>query len=187
MRKLKSEELNRLNVDEFKAADKYPLVVVLDNVRSSYNIGSIFRTSDAFLVEKIYLCGICATPPDREIHKTALGADESIDWEYFKTTKEAALHLKEEGYTLIAVEQVEDSISLENYQPEADEKTALIFGNEVKGVQQEIVSLCDKTIEIPQLGTKHSFNISVSAGIVLWDLFNKMKKDNSGAVVRNVS
>jgi tRNA G18 (ribose-2'-O)-methylase SpoU len=174
MRKLKNEELNRLNVEEFKAADKNPLVVILDNVRSSNNIGSIFRTSDAFLVEKICLCGICATPPDREIHKTALGAENSLDWEYFKTTEEAVLKLKEHGYTVIAIEQVEESISLEKYQPGVDEKLAIIFGNEVKGVQQEVVNLCDKTIEIPQLGTKHSFNIAVSAGIVLWDLFNKM-------------
>lgn len=175
MRKLKNEELNRLNIDEFKAAEKNPLIVVLDNVRSSNNIGSIFRTSDAFLVEKICLCGICATPPDREIHKTALGAEDSLDWEYYKDIKEAILKLREERYTVIAIEQVEGSISLEKYQPEEGEKLAIIFGNEVKGVQQEVVYLCDKTIEIPQLGTKHSFNIAVSAGIVLWDLYNKMK------------
>lgn len=174
MRKLKNEELNRLNIDEFKAAKKNPLVVVLDNVRSSNNIGSIFRTSDAFLVEKICLCGICATPPDREIHKTALGAEDSLDWEYYRDTKEAVLKLKDEGYIIIAIEQVEGSISLEKYQPEEGEKLAIIFGNEVKGVQQEVVYLCDKTIEIPQLGTKHSFNIAVSAGIVLWELYNKL-------------
>lgn len=174
MRKLKNEELNRLNIDEFKAAKKNPLVVVLDNVRSSNNVGSIFRTSDAFLVEKICLCGICATPPDREIHKTALGAEDSLDWEYYKDTKEAVLKLKDEGYTIIAIEQVEGSISLEKFQPEKGEKLAIIFGNEVKGVQQEVVCLCDKTIEIPQLGTKHSFNIAVSAGIVQWELYNKL-------------
>lgn len=174
MRKLRNEELNRLNVEQFKAADKNPLVVILDNVRSSNNIGSIFRTSDAFLVEKICLCGICATPPDREIHKTALGAEESLEWEYYKETEEAVIKLKEKGYTIIAIEQAEGSISLEKFQPQASEKIALIFGNEVKGVQQKVVNLCDKIIEIPQLGTKHSFNISVSAGIVLWDLFNKM-------------
>ncbi len=178
MRKLKNEELNRLKIDEFKAADKNPLVVVLDNVRSSNNIGSIFRTSDAFLIDRIYLCGICATPPDREIHKTALGAEESIEWKYFKTTEEAVHQLRKEGFVIVAIEQVEGSISLADYSPGADEKTALIFGNEVKGVQQEIVSLSDKTIEIPQLGTKHSFNIAVSAGIVLWDLFNKIKKQS---------
>jgi 23S rRNA (guanosine2251-2'-O)-methyltransferase len=174
MRKLRNDELNRLNVEEFKAADKNPLVVILDNVRSSNNIGSIFRTSDAFLVEKICLCGICATPPDREIHKTALGAEESLNWEYYKETEEAVYKLKEGGYTIIAIEQAEGSISLEKYQPQGGEKIALIFGNEVKGVQQEVIYLCDKIIEIPQLGTKHSFNIAVSAGIVLWELYNKM-------------
>ena len=175
MRKIKNEELARLTVDDFKQAGKMPLVVVLDNVRSCNNAGSIFRTSDAMLVRKIYLCGITATPPDKEIHKTALGAENSIDWEYFKTTEEVVELLKSEGYTIIAIEQVEGSISLNDYLPEQDEKLALIFGNEVKGVQQEVVNLCDKTIEIPQFGTKHSFNIAVSAGIVLWDLFNKLK------------
>jgi tRNA G18 (ribose-2'-O)-methylase SpoU len=175
MRKLANEELNRLNVEEFKAAEKIPVVVVLDNIRSSNNIGSVFRTSDAFLIEKIYLCGICATPPDKEIHKTALGAEQSMEWEYCKTTQQALEILKEKGYTLIAIEQVEGSISLSDYNPAPGEKIALIFGNEVKGVQQEVVYLCDKTIEIPQLGTKHSFNIAVSAGIVLWEVFNKIR------------
>jgi 23S rRNA (guanosine2251-2'-O)-methyltransferase len=174
MRKLRNEELPRLTVGDFKAAEKIPLAVVLDNVRSSNNIGSIFRTSDAFLVSKIYLCGICAQPPDKEIHKTALGAEYSLDWEYFKTTDEVVMQLKKEGYTIIAIEQVEGSIPLKNYFPGVNEKIALVFGNEVKGVQQEIVHLCDKTIEIPQFGTKHSFNIAVSAGIVLWELFNKI-------------
>lgn len=174
MRKLNNDELPRLTVDDFKTAEKIPLVVVLDNVRSSNNIGSIFRTSDAFLVNKIYLCGICAQPPDKEIHKTALGAEYSMHWQYFNTTEEAVLQLKNEGYTIIAVEQVVDSISLPDYSPELNEKVALVFGNEVKGVQQEVVYLCDKTIEIPQFGTKHSFNIAVSAGIVLWELFNKI-------------
>ena len=174
MRKLNNEELPRLTVDDFKTAEKMPLVVVLDNVRSSNNIGSIFRTSDAFLVNKIYLCGICAQPPDKEIHKTALGAEYSMLWEYFNTTIEAVEHLKNEGYTIIAVEQVVDSISLSDYSPDLNEKVALVFGNEVKGVQQEVVYLCDKTIEIPQFGTKHSFNIAVSAGIVLWEIFNKI-------------
>ncbi len=175
MRKLKNEELKRLTVEDFKSAEKIPLVVVLDNVRSSNNIGSIFRTSDAFLVKKIYLCGISAQPPDKEIHKTALGAEFSMDWEYFKTTAEALKKLKSEGFTIIAIEQVDESISLSDYAPGISEKIALVFGNEVKGVQQEIVHLCDKTIEIPQFGTKHSFNIAVSAGIVLWELFKKVR------------
>src|SRR5659263_172114 len=160
MRKLMNEELPRLSVDDFKEADKMPMVVVLDHVRSSNNVGSIFRTSDAMLVRKICLCGITSVPPDKEIHKTALGAENTVDWEYFKTTEEAVEQLKAEGYTMIAIEQVEGSIPLQDYQPAPGEKLALIFGNEVKGVQQEIVNLCDKTIEIPQFGTKHSFNIA---------------------------
>jgi len=175
MRKLDNEELPRLTVDGFKQADKMPIVVVLDNVRSCNNVGSVFRTSDAMLVSKICLCGITATPPDKEIHKTALGAENTIDWEYYKETNEAVELLRKDGYTIIAIEQVEGSIPLNDYRPSLDEKLALIFGNEVKGVQQDIVNLCDKTIEIPQFGTKHSFNIAVSAGIVLWDLFNKLK------------
>jgi 23S rRNA (guanosine2251-2'-O)-methyltransferase len=176
MRKLNNEELPRLSVDDFKEADKMPLVVVLDHVRSSNNVGSIFRTSDAMLVRKICLCGITAIPPDKEIHKTALGAENTIDWEYFKTTEEALEGLKIAGYTIIAIEQVEGSIPLRDYFPLPGEKLALIFGNEVKGVQQQVVNLCDKTIEIPQFGTKHSFNIAVSAGIVLWELFNKLER-----------
>lgn len=175
MRKLNNEELPRLSVDGFKQAGKIPIVVVLDNVRSCNNVGSVFRTSDALLVQKICLCGITATPPDKEIHKTALGAENTVDWEYFNTTEEAVEDLLKEGYLMVAIEQVEGSIALNDYHPEPNEKLALIFGNEVKGVQQEIVNLCDKTIEIPQFGTKHSFNIAVSAGIVLWDLFNKLK------------
>lgn len=175
MRKLDNEELPRLTVDDFKQADKMPIVVVLDNVRSCNNVGSVFRTSDAMLVAKICLCGITATPPDKEIHKTALGAENTIDWEYYKETNAVVELLRKDGYTIIAIEQVEGSISLCDYVPSPDEKLALIFGNEVKGVQQEVVNLCDKTIEIPQFGTKHSFNIAVSAGIVLWDLFNKLK------------
>jgi tRNA G18 (ribose-2'-O)-methylase SpoU len=175
MRKLDNEELSRLSVEDFKQADKMPIVVVLDHVRSCNNVGSVFRTSDALLIQKIYLCGITATPPDKEIHKTALGAENTVDWEYYKTTEEALEILKINGYTLIAIEQVEGSIALNDYQPQPGEKLALIFGNEVKGVQQEVVNLCDKTIEIPQFGTKHSFNIAVSAGIVLWDLFNKLR------------
>lgn len=175
MRKLNNEELSRLSVDDFKQAGKLPIVVVLDNVRSCNNVGSVFRTSDALLVRKICLCGITAIPPDKEIHKTALGAENSVDWEYFKKTEEALELLKKERYIIIAIEQVEGSISLHDYLPAPGEKLVLIFGNEVKGVQQEVVNLCDKTIEIPQFGTKHSFNIAVSAGIVLWDLFNKLK------------
>jgi 23S rRNA (guanosine2251-2'-O)-methyltransferase len=175
MRKLNNEELPRLTVDDFKRSGKMPLVVVLDHVRSCNNVGSVFRTSDAMLVSKICLCGITATPPDKEIHKTALGAENSVDWEYYKTTEEAVESLKKEGYTIIAIEQVEGSIPLHDFLPVRNEKLALIFGNEVKGVQQEVVNLCDKTVEIPQFGTKHSFNIAVSAGIVLWDLFNKLK------------
>jgi tRNA G18 (ribose-2'-O)-methylase SpoU len=177
MRRLINEELTRLTVEDFKQAGKMPIVVVLDHVRSCNNVGSIFRTSDALLVEKICLCGITATPPDKEIHKTALGAENSVDWEYFNTTEEAVAILKIQGYTLIAIEQVEGSISLNEYMPVPDQKLALIFGNEVKGVNQEVVNLCDQTIEIPQFGTKHSFNIAVSAGIVLWDLFNKLKRN----------
>jgi len=176
MRKINNDELTRLTVDDFKLSDKMPLVVVLDHVRSSNNVGSVFRTSDAMLVSKICLCGITATPPDKEIHKTALGAENTVEWEYFKTTEEAVEMLRNMGYTIIAIEQVEKSIALNDYFPSPGEKLALIFGNEVKGVQQEVVNLCDKTIEIPQFGTKHSFNIAVSAGIVLWDLFNKLKQ-----------
>ena len=175
MRKINNDELTRLTVDDFKVADKMPIVVVLDHVRSCNNVGSVFRTSDALLVRKICLCGITAIPPDKEIHKTALGAENTIDWEYYKETNEAVGLLRKDGYTIIAIEQVEGSISLSDYLPSPDEKLALIFGNEVKGVQQDIVNLCDKSIEIPQFGTKHSFNIAVSAGIVLWDLFNKLK------------
>jgi len=174
MRKINNDELTRLTVDGFRQADKTPIVVVLDHIRSSNNVGSVFRTSDALLVRKICLCGITATPPDKEIHKTALGAEDSVEWEHFQTTEEAVEILRKEGYTIIAIEQVEGSIPLQEYLPAPDAKLALIFGNEVKGVQQQIVNLCDQTIEIPQYGTKHSFNISVSAGIVLWDLFNKL-------------
>lgn len=177
MRKISNEELTRLSVDDFKEAVKIPLVVVLDHVRSCNNVGSVFRTSDALLVRKICLCGITATPPDKEIHKTALGAENSVDWEHFPTTEEAVEQLRNDGYTIIAIEQVEGSIPLQDYIPAPNAKLALIFGNEVKGVQQQVVNLCDQTIEIPQFGTKHSFNISVSAGIVLWDLFNKMKRE----------
>ncbi|HDR50471.1 MAG TPA: TrmH family RNA methyltransferase [Mariniphaga anaerophila] len=176
MRKLKINELNRLSADEYKKTEKTPLVVVLDNIRSCNNIGSVFRTSDALLVEKIYLCGITATPPNKEIHKTALDAEKSVEWEYFEKTEDAVKQLKQDGYNVYAVEQVENSISLPEFQPPPDKKLALVFGNEVKGVQQKVINLCNGAIEIPQYGTKHSFNVSVSAGIVLWEIFQKMKK-----------
>ncbi|MCL4481401.1 MAG: RNA methyltransferase [Bacteroidetes bacterium] len=175
MRKLENSELSRPSAEEFQKIAKLPITVVLDNIRSSHNIGSVFRTSDALLTEKIYLCGISATPPDKEIRKTALGAENTVPWEYHASTLEAVAGLKEKGYTVIAIEQVEKSISLPDYLPVVNSKLALVFGNEVKGVQQEVVDQCDLAIEIPQYGTKHSFNISVSAGIVLWDLFNKIK------------
>ena len=174
MRKLRNNELNRLTVDEYKTATKTPLVVVLDNIRSCNNIGSFFRTSDALLVEKIYLCGITATPPNKEIHKTALDAEKSVKWIYFEKTEDAVHELKSQGFKVYAVEQVENSILLHEFNPKKEQKIAVIFGNEVKGVQQKVVNLCDGSIEIPQFGTKHSFNVSVSAGIVLWDLFQKL-------------
>ncbi|RKD92763.1 RNA methyltransferase [Mangrovibacterium diazotrophicum] len=175
MRKLRTNELNRLNPDEYQETGKMPLVVVLDNVRSCNNIGSFFRTSDALLIDSIYLCGITATPPNKEIHKTALDAEKTVSWKYFEHTEDAVADLKSRGFTVYAIEQIDKSIMLPEFQPEAGEKIALVFGNEVKGVQQKIVDLCDGAIEIPQFGTKHSFNVSVSAGIVLWDLFKKMK------------
>jgi tRNA G18 (ribose-2'-O)-methylase SpoU len=174
MRKLKNIELNRISVDEFKKSKKTPLVVVLDNIRSCNNIGSVFRTSDALLIEKIYLCGITATPPNNEIRKTALDAEKSVDWEYIVNTEDAVKILRSAGYKVFAIEQVENSILLPDYRPQETEKIAVVFGNEVKGVKQSVVDICDGCIEIPQYGTKHSFNISVSAGIVLWDIFQKI-------------
>lgn len=176
MRKLKVTELNRISVEEFKEADKLPLIVVLDNVRSQYNVGSVFRTSDAFRVECIYLCGISATPPHQEIHKTALGAEDTVNWEYFKDTKEAILKLKSEGYYIYSIEQVEGSLTLENLQLDSSKKYAVVLGNEVKGVQQEVVDLSDGCIEIPQYGTKHSLNVSTTAGIIIWDFFKLLRK-----------
>ncbi len=175
MRKLKNSELHRLNVDEFKQADKTPLIIVLDNIRSLNNIGSVFRTADAFLVEKIYLCGITAIPPHKDIHKTALGATESVTWEYVKNTNEIIDDLKKEGVVIVSIEQAENATMLNEFIPDADKKYAIVFGNEVKGVDQDIVSTSHKIIEIPQFGTKHSLNISVSVGVVVWDLFSKMK------------
>ena len=174
MRKLANSELDRKSVDEFKTSDKTPIIVVLDDVRSLHNIGSVFRTCDAFLIEKVYLCGITATPPNKEIHKTALGATETVDWEYGKDVIEVVKQLKEEGVSVQAIEQVENSVMLNDFQVKAGKKYALVFGNEVKGVSQGVVDLSDGVIEIPQIGTKHSLNISVSAGIVIWDLFQQM-------------
>lgn len=175
MRKLKNSELDRLSVDEYKEVEKTPIIVVLDNIRSCNNIGSVFRTSDALLIEKVMLCGITATPPNKDIHKTALDAEKSVPWEYFEETEEAVQRLKEGSYRVFAVEQVENSISLPDFIPAKDQKLALVFGNEVKGVQQSVIDICEGAIEIPQYGTKHSFNISVSAGIVLWDLVYKLR------------
>lgn len=175
-RKLKNSELKRKSHSEVKSAEKTPLTIVLDNVRSLNNIGSIFRSSDAFLIKKIYLCGITATPPHREIQKTALGATETVSWEYFEHTQEALVELRKEGKKIISIEQAEHAVMLWDFQPAQEEDYALVFGNEVKGVQQSIVSESDLVLEIPQLGSKHSLNISVSAGIVLWDLFSKVSK-----------
>lgn len=175
MKKLKNKDLNRISIDEFKASKKTPLIVVLDNVRSLNNIGSVFRTSDAFLIEKIYLCGISATPPNKEIHKTALGATESVDWEYFEETIDVVTKLKLDNVKVLAIEQAENSTKLDSFQPKKNEKYAVVMGNEVKGVQQEVVNASDLCIEIPQFGTKHSLNISVTTGVVLWDLFCKIK------------
>ena len=174
MRKLKNEELNRLSVDEFKQAEKKNLVVILDNIRSMNNIGSVFRTSDAFLIEKIYLCGITATPPHNEIQKTALGATESVDWEYVENTLDVITKLKNDGYSVYAIEQAENSLKLDEFKVDAESKIAVIFGHEVRGVQQEVVNACDNCIEIPQHGTKHSLNISVCAGVVLWELVKQL-------------
>ncbi|WP_026950833.1 RNA methyltransferase [Algoriphagus mannitolivorans] len=176
MKKLSMEELDRLSVEEFKETKKSPLVLVLDNVRSLNNVGSAFRTGDAFRIEKIFLCGITGTPPHRDIQKTALGATESVEWEYCLNTMEAVNKLKTEGYKICALEQVDNSIMLDKFSPESNQKYALIFGNEVFGVEEEVLKACDKVLEIPQLGTKHSLNISVSLGIAVWDLMVKMKQ-----------
>ena len=175
MRKLRNNELGRISVSTFKKATKTPIIVVLDNIRSLNNVGSVFRTSDAFLIEKIYLCGITAIPPNREIHKTALGATESVDWEHKQDTLALVKKLKSEGIVVAAIEQAEDSIMLDKFSLESNKKIAIVFGNEVKGVQQEVVSESDYCLEIPQKGTKHSLNISVSCGVVLWDLYQKIQ------------
>jgi tRNA G18 (ribose-2'-O)-methylase SpoU len=168
MRKLSMEELNRKSVEEFKQSDKMPIVVVLENIRSAYNVGSIFRTADAFLLQGIYICGYTAYPPHKEIKKTALGADETVMWKHFKTSKEAIDELRAEGYNIFAVEQAQDSYSLQEFT--TTEKLAVILGNEVTGVDQSTIELTDGCIEIPQLGMKHSLNVSVAAGVVLWEL-----------------
>lgn len=174
-RKLKITELNRISAEEFKKADKLPLVVVLDNVRSLHNIGSVFRTSDAFRVECIYLCGITAVPPHPEIHKTALGAEFTVDWKYVDNAIEAVDNLRQKGYIVYSVEQTENSIMLENIRLEQRKRYAVVLGNEVKGVQQEVINHSDGCIEIPQYGTKHSLNVSVAAGIIIWDLSKQLK------------
>jgi tRNA G18 (ribose-2'-O)-methylase SpoU len=174
MRKLENSELDRKSIEDFKKSDKTPLIIVLDDIRSLHNIGSVFRTSDAFLVEKIILCGITATPPNKEIHKTALGATETVSWEHHENVLEVIENLKKENVITMAIEQVESAVFLQDFKVEKNQKYALVFGNEVYGVSQEAVAICDGCIEIPQLGTKHSLNIAVSAGIVVWDLFQKL-------------
>ena len=175
MRKLKNEELDRLEVSEFKAASKSPIIIILDNIRSLNNIGSVFRTSDAFLIEKIYLCGITAQPPHNDIRKTALGSTETVDWEYNDNTIDIVENLKTEGVKVCSIEQAENATMLNNFKPQLNTKYAFVFGNEVKGVAQDVVNASDVVIEIPQFGTKHSLNISVSCGVVIWDVFSKLE------------
>jgi tRNA G18 (ribose-2'-O)-methylase SpoU len=174
VKKLSMSDLNRLSTEDFKISEKKPIVIVLDDVRSAYNVGSIFRTADAFRVSCIYLCGISAKPPHKDISKTALGATESVEWKYFSDVREAVIQLKKEGYKVFAVEQVDKSISLQQFKPESGSKIALIFGHEVLGIKEELLLLADGCIEIPQFGTKHSFNVAISAGIVLWDIAGKL-------------
>ncbi|MCL1937378.1 MAG: RNA methyltransferase [Candidatus Azobacteroides sp.] len=174
MRKLKITELNRISQEDFKNAPKIPLIIVLDNVRSLHNVGSVFRTCDAFLVEEVYLCGITAVPPHAEIHKTALGAEYAVEWKYFSNTLEAVQELKQKTYHIAAIEQAENSISLDKLQLK-NERYALILGNEVKGVDSQVMELCDSCIEIPQFGTKHSLNVSVVAGILIWEVFKQLR------------
>ncbi len=171
MRKLKVTELNRPDISSYEKLEKLPVMVIMDNIRSMYNVGSVFRTADAFLIEKIYLCGITAQPPHKEIRKTALGADESVEWEYHKDTLQVVKNLQQDGYELIAIEQVDKSIPLEKFKPKKDKKYAVILGNEVKGVEQNVIDECQISLEIPQSGTKHSLNISVCAGIILWKFY----------------
>ena len=175
MKKLKTHELNRIDISQFKSTKKTPIIVILDNIRSLNNVGSVFRTSDAFLIEKIYLCGITATPPHKDIQKTALGATDSIDWEYCKDTLQLIQKLQNNKVKVVSIEQADQSTLLSEFALETNQKYAVIFGNEVKGVQQSVVDASDYCVEIPQFGTKHSFNVSVSVGIVLWDLYQKIK------------
>lgn len=175
MKKKNIEDLHRISVETFKSTKKKPLIVVLDNVRSLHNVGSVFRTSDAYLVEKIFLCGITAVPPSAEIHKTALGAEDTVQWEYAENTVAVVDSLKANGYKVIAIEQVEDSVSLNDFVIDDNRKYAVIFGNEVKGVQQSVIDQCDACIELPQFGTKHSLNVSVTAGIVIWEFSKQMQ------------
>ncbi|TDT46945.1 SpoU rRNA methylase family protein [Maribacter spongiicola] len=174
MRKLRNEELDRIDVEGYKLAGKSPIIIVLDNIRSLNNIGSVFRSADAFLIEKIYLCGITATPPHKDIHKTALGATDSVEWEHVENTMELVNRLKKDSCHVVSVEQAENATQLNNYRPAKDKKQVFIFGNEVKGVAQNVVSASDEVLEIPQFGTKHSLNISVSVGIVIWDCWSKI-------------
>ncbi|MCB0449203.1 MAG: RNA methyltransferase [Confluentibacter sp.] len=176
MRKLKNSELDRLSVEDFKEVKKTPIIIILDNIRSLNNIGSVFRTSDAFLIEKIYLCGITATPPHKDIHKTALGSTETVAWEYVEDTVTLVEKLKAENIKIISIEQAENATMLNDFSPKQQTTYALVFGNEVKGVSQNVVSASDLVVEIPQYGTKHSLNISVSCGVVVWDLFCKLKR-----------
>ena len=175
MRKLKITELNRLTAEEYKTSKKTPVIIILDHVRSLNNVGSVFRSADAFRMEGVYLCGITSTPPNAEIHKTALGAEETVEWKYFEKTIDAVNELKGQGYIICALEQAEDSISLENLPLDKNKKYAIVVGHEVKGVQQEVIDACEMCIEIPQFGTKHSLNVSVAAGIVLWDFYCKIR------------
>ncbi|HLV92490.1 MAG TPA: RNA methyltransferase [Aequorivita sp.] len=178
-RKLKNSELERISAEEYKRSEKTPLIIILDNIRSLNNIGSVFRTADAFLVKKIYLCGITAQPPHKDIQKTALGATESVDWEYAENTLNVISKLQKEGVFIASIEQAEESISLNNFEVQKDKTYAIIFGNEVKGIQQKVVSASDAVIEIPQYGTKHSLNIAVSVGVVTWDVFVKLNNVNN--------
>ena len=175
MRKIKNVELSRLSVDDYKSSDKFPVVIILDNIRSLNNIGSVFRTADCFRLMEIHLCGITAKPPHREIQKTALGATETVNWKYYENTEDSLMVLKESGFQIYSVEQIEKSISLDKFIPSKSAKYALVFGNEINGVSEKAVALSDGYIEIPQFGTKHSFNVSVSVGIVLWQLLLHLK------------
>ena len=177
MRKLSNNELNRVSVEQFKNSKKIPLTIILDNIRSLSNVGSVFRTADAFIIKEIILCGITAKPPHREIHKTALGATESVDWRYFEHTIDAVKELQKDNVKVFAIEQADEAEMLDNFEFKFDQHIALILGNEVKGVQQEVVSLADSCIEIPQFGTKHSLNISITAGIVIWEVFQQFQKN----------